>query len=198
MAGELAQLSGLNCVYFALLGVGVMYAMVILVAGELHGFGVHADMPVHLDIGAPDVLHGEVDVMSLSPITLAGFVTAFGAFGLISSGLFDATAAGSLVWAAVGGIVVGVASHVAFITFFIKPQGSSEVTRADIVGAVAEVITPVPKGKVGEIALVAQGARITMTARGRGDQAVKRGTMVRIHDVVGSVALVGPVSEDVK
>jgi hypothetical protein len=183
---NLAQMGALNCVYFAMLAMGVMYSVVILVAGEVHDFGMHVDVPG----GGFDALHGEVSVISLSPITLAGFVTAFGAFGLIATGLFNASSAMSLVWASLGGLVVGLVSHALFIWIFIKPQGSSEYTRHDVVGSAAEVITPIPAGGVGEIAFVAQGARVTMTARTSDGLALPRGRLVEIDRVVGSVAFV--------
>ena len=94
---------------------------------------------------------------SLSPITIASFVTAFGAFGLIALGLFNASTRASLAWAAVGGLIVAVIAHFAFGYFLIAPQGSSEVRLRDIVGSEAEVITPIPADSVGEIAFVAQG-----------------------------------------
>lgn len=200
LAGSILDIGSLNCVYFAMLAVGVMYALVILITGGMHDFGgdVHLDLNTggHFDLSGGDAMSGSVDVTNVSPVTLAGFVTAFGAFGLIAQSLFNTSGAASLVWASVGGVLVGLVSHLAFIYFFIKPQGSSEVTRADVVGATAEVITPIPSGNVGEIALVAQGARVTMMARGRAQGAIARGTVVRIQDVVGSVAMVEPLPSE--
>ena len=91
---------------------------------------------------------------------------------------------------AVGGLAVGVASHLVFYFAFIKPQGSSEVTLRDVLGARAEVITPIPDGGLGEIAFVAQGARVTMTARSVEPGPLPRGATVVIDDRVGSVASV--------
>jgi membrane protein implicated in regulation of membrane protease activity len=165
----------------------VLYALVILVAGEFHDFGMHLDVPG--DVGF-DPLHGSVGVISLSPITIAGFLTAFGAFGLISLGLFEATSAQSLLWASLGGLLVGVISHVAFIYVFVKPQGSSEVRMHELEGLSASVVTPIPAGSVGEIAFVAQGGRMTMTARAEDGAPIARGTTVTIDHVLGSVAIV--------
>ncbi len=200
MITVLADVGSLTCVYFAMLAVGVMYALVILVTGGMHDFAadfdVGADFGHDFGFGGGDALHGSVDVTNVSPVTLAGFVTAFGAFGLIAQSLFGASGPLSLVWASVGGVLVGLVSHLAFIYFFIKPQGSSEVTRVDIVGATADVITPIPADSVGEIALVAQGARVTMTARSTGGTAIARGALVKVENVVGGVALVGPLQSE--
>jgi hypothetical protein len=184
---------GLGCVYFALLLIGILYALVILVTGGTDDATGAADLGGDVDVAGPDTLQGAIDVTHVSPVTIAGFVTAFGAFGIISQSLFHASPGMSLVWATLGGLIVGVASHVAFIYLLLKPQGSSEVTRGDIVGARAEVITPIPAGNVGEVALVAQGARVTMTARAADGGGVARGTVVAIVEQVGNVVLVEPV-----
>ena len=191
---------GLTILYLALLGVGIIYAVIILVGGALQDIhipgidlqiGGHEVGPVHVDVGA-GVDHPEVSVPSLSPITVASFVTAFGAFGLIALGLFETSARWSLAWAAGGGLVVAVIAHFAFGYFLIAPQGSSEVRMKDIVGAMAEVITPISAHGVGEVAFVAQGGRMTYTAKSAAGTPIPRGTTVVIEKVVGGVAVVRP------
>ena len=196
---------GLTLLYLALLGIGIIYAVIILIGGALHDIhlpgldlpdvhiGGHDIGPVHLDVGA-GAGQPETQVPSLSPITVASFVTAFGAFGLIALGLFDTSAQWSLAWAAGGGLVVAVIAHFAFGYFLIAPQGSSEVKLKDIVGAVAEVITPIPADSVGEVAFVAQGGRVTYTAKSATGAPIARGTTVVIEKVVGGVAVVRPQS----
>jgi hypothetical protein len=189
---------GLTLLYLALLGVGITYAVIILVGGTLHDLhlpgidvqvGGHEIGPVHVDVGA-DVGHPEVKVPSLSPVTIASFVTAFGAFGLIALGLFNTTAQWSLAWAGGGGLIVAILAHFAFGFFLISPQGSSEVKLKDIVGVVAEVTTPIPADSVGEVAFVAQGGRMTYTAKSASGAPIARGTTVVIEKVVGGVAVV--------
>jgi membrane protein implicated in regulation of membrane protease activity len=192
---DLANLSTLSCVYFTLLAVGVVYAIVILVAGELHDFGFGGG---HVDLsGGHDITfeHGEVSVTSLSPVTIASFVTAFGAFGLISAGLFNVSAQASLLWAAVGALVIAAIAHFAFGYFLIAPQSSSEVTARHVIGTTGEVITPIASGRLGEVAFVARGGRVTTSARAAGEQAIPRGTMVTIEQMVGNVAIVKPLEE---
>jgi hypothetical protein len=206
---ELVSFSTLNCIYFALLGIGVIYAVIILIAGGLHEINIpHLDMdigdvdigghhlpevPVHLDLHhAPSFDHGDVDVPSLSPITIASFVTAFGSFGLIAVYLFNVPDRVSLLWASGGGLVVALIAHFAFGYFLIAPQGSSEVTARDIIGLTAEVITPIPADGVGQVAFVAQGRRVTFSARSAGGVPVPKGTFVSIQSFTGSVAVVHP------
>ena len=207
--GELVGFSTLNCIYFALLGIGIIYAVIILIAGGLHEINLpHLDIdigdvdigghhlpevPVHIDLDhAPSFDHGDVDVPSLSPITIASFVTAFGSFGLIAVYLFNVPDKISLLWATGGGLVVAVIAHFAFGYFLIAPQGSSEVTARDIIGLTAEVITPIQADGVGQIAFVAQGRRVTFSARSAGGVPVSKGTFVSIESFTGSVAVVRP------
>ena len=182
-----AGLGGINCLYFACLLAGGVYAVVILLTGAIQD--VH--LP-HLDLGggglAGDVDGGSVHVPSLSPVTIASFVTAFGAFGIISGQLLGASAGGTLLWAAGAGVVVAVIAHFAFGYFLIAPQGSSEIHESDVVGAQAEVLVPVPADSVGEIALVARGGRVTYPARSSTGQAIPRGYPVIVDRVISGVA----------
>ena len=189
---------GLNLLYIALLAFGVLYAVIILIGGglgHLHLPGLHFDVggshvgPIHADLSA-GAGPPETNIPSLSPVTVASFVTAFGAFGLIATTLFSTSARASLLWATAGGLVIAIIAHFAFGYFLIAPQGSSEVRMKDIVGAVAEVITPIPADSVGEVAFVAQGGRVTYTAKSAGAVPIARGTTVVIEKVVGGVAVV--------
>lgn len=207
--GELVGFSTLHCIYFSLLGVGIIYAVIILIAGGLHevhlphldigvgdvDLGGHhlPEIPVHLDLDqAPSFDHGDVSVPSLSPVTIASFVTAFGAFGLLAVYLFNVSDKFSLLWAGGGGLVVAIIAHFAFGYFLIAPQGSSEVRARDIIGLTAEVITPIPADGVGQIAFVAQGRRVTSSARSASGVAVPTGTLVSIQSFTGSAAVVRP------
>jgi len=199
-----ATAPGITIIYLALLGVGIIYAIIILIGGGLHGlhipgFDIHVDghdfgLGHNIEISHPDlsggVDHPEVKVPSLSPITVASFVTAFGAFGLIGLGLFNASTRGSLVWAAIGGLIVAIIAHFAFGYFLIAPQGSSEVRLNELIGLEAEVITPIPADSVGEIAFVAQGGRITYTAQSADGTPITRGATVTIEKLIGGVAFV--------
>jgi membrane protein implicated in regulation of membrane protease activity len=177
----------LTILYLVLLGAGIVYAVFILIGGGLEDLGVPG-----IEAGAPDAGGGDFHLPALSPVTIASFVTAFGAFGLIGLGLFDASARASLAWAGIGGVGIAVFAHVAFSLFLIRPQGSSEVRMRDIVGAMAEVLTPIPASGLGEVAFVAQGGRITYSARSATGAPIPRGTTVVIEQVVGGVALVRP------
>jgi hypothetical protein len=177
----------LNWVYFALLIIGFILALLTLVG---QGFGDFGALDVDLDAGdVPSFDQGEVGLGSISPMSIASFVTAFGAFGLISSQLFGASAATSLIFAVGGGLVVGIIAQLLFI-FVFSPQTSSLRTQKDVVGSTAEIITAIPAGGTGQIALVARGVRVTYSARSRTGQTFKQGEVVRVVELVGSVAFV--------
>jgi membrane-bound ClpP family serine protease len=69
-------------------------------------------------------------------------------------------------------------------------QGSSEVQMGELVGMTAEVIAPIPENNVGEVVLVARGARVRSAARASDGQAIPRGTMVEIVEEVGNAVIV--------
>ncbi len=205
--------SGITILYATFIGIGIIYAVLILVGGALHdihlpglhipGFDLHVDghdVGVGHDINVGHAGAGpdgsSVKVPSLSPVTVASFVTAFGAFGLIGLGLFDSTVRASLIWAAAGGFVVAVIAHFAFGYFLISPQGSSSVMLNNFPGMLAEVITPIPVGSVGEIAFVSEGGRMTYTAQSSNGEAIPRGTTVMIDKVIGGVAMVHPQEQE--
>ena len=180
---------GLNCFYFTLVGAGVVYAAFILISGGLHDLGDSIHLP--FDIGhAPDFSHGEIGLPSLSPITIASFLTGFGVFGIVATLGFGASAGVSVVVAAIGALIIAIISHFAFFYLLIKPQGSSEVTQKDIIGATAEVTVPIAVGGIGEVAFVAQGSRVTYPARSLDRVALPRGATVTIVEMVGSVVAV--------
>jgi hypothetical protein len=210
---------GITLLYLALLGAGIIYAAFIFIGGALHdvhlpGFDLHAGGHVDIghDVGAGHAIDGHVvdahadtaghghagvdqqsvKVPVLSPITIASFITAFGAFGLIGRGLFTTSTRDSLFWATIGGILIAALAYFAFSYLLIRPQGSSEVQLNSLIGTVAEVITPIPADSVGEIAFVAQGGRLTYTAKSGTGAPIARGATVVIDKIVGGVAVVHP------
>jgi membrane protein implicated in regulation of membrane protease activity len=193
--------SGVNLLYLVLLFLGLLYAIFLLISGQIgsdgtdaihHDFEIGGGHDTDLHLGDADHPHG---LSPISPLTIATFVTAFGATGLIATGLFNASDRMSLLWAALGGVLFSVMIYVGFTYLFIKPQGSSEVRIADLAGTIAEIITPIPENGTGEIAFVAQGGRMTYSARNNQKGKIDRGTSVRILRIVGGIAYVEPIIE---
>ena len=190
--------SSLNCLYFFLLMVGVFYAILVSIAGGLHsihlpGFdidlsGLHLPGVDHVDLNVGG--GHEVSILSLSPISIAAFITSFGGIGLIATQGFHAEGGASLVWAVIGSIVIAIVSHVLFFYIFIAPQASSAVQTRSLIGATAEVTVAMIGANVGEIAYIAMGERHTSIARSADGADIPRGAEVTIELIAGAVMIV--------
>jgi membrane-bound ClpP family serine protease len=186
----------LNLIYLILLVIGFVYALLTLL-GQGIGEMELPDMDLGFDGGdVPSFDHGEVGLPSISPMSIASFVTAFGAFGLISTQLFEVSTGTSLLYAVGGGFLVGVIMQLLFI-FVFSQQTSSLRTQQEMLRSIAEVITPIPDGGVGQIALISRGARVTYSARAKAGQTFKQGEIVRVVELVGSMAFVEPRSNEI-
>jgi len=173
-------------VYLFCLVVGFVFVLGSAVLGH-HG-GDHGHVGGsggHAEAGADS--SDAPGVSLFSPIVMAAFVAAFGAFGLIFT-QFEATkgpvvSAGlSIICAvAVAGMIVNVLRKLVRAS-----DSSSESQVATLVGHVATVITPIPAGGVGEIAYVQGGTRYTAPAREENGSPVANGSEVNITRIVGS------------
>jgi membrane protein implicated in regulation of membrane protease activity len=187
--------SPLNLIFAAALFAGVIYAFFLMffhgigdALGDL-GVDLHMDMAhdVHIDT------HDASEAAGVSTLAIASFVASFGAFGLLAVTLLDAGTIVSLFAALAGGIVFGIAAQFFFL-YILSPTISSEVQQARLIGQVAEIITPIPANGVGQIAFVAQGGRVTYSARvTEGQESVERGTPVRIERIVGGTVYVSRI-----
>jgi hypothetical protein len=194
MEGLFGNVAALDCTYFLSFGVGLIWAIFVAIAGELGG-DVDADIDVDVDIDVGDIDTfdvGSVGVSPISPITISTFITAFGAVGIITRQLFNVPGAMSLLYSTGGGLVLASFMFLFYSKFLIGSQGSSEVRVSQLAGLTAEVIAPISRDGVGEIAVVAQGTRVTYPARSSQRKAIKRGTLVVIDQMLGTQAMVSP------
>lgn len=74
-------------------------------------------------------------------------------------------------------------------------EATSHPTMHDLIGLIGESLSPIPPNGVGTIAYEFKGIRRTAPARNRTDKAIKRGTPVRIIDVVGNMLVVESAEE---
>lgn len=196
-ASVLSDLFGdniLNVIYAAALLIGVIYALFLLF---FQGIGsalgdLDVDFDVDTDVDFDTDAAGEAAGVSM--LAIASFISAFGAFGLIAVTLLGASGVASLIAALLGGLVMGLAAQ-AFFVYILSPTVSSEVHQTRLIGMAAEIITPIPSGGIGQIALVVEGSRMTYSARATAQgEAYARGTPVRIERIVGSVAYVTSIA----
>jgi hypothetical protein len=188
----------LNVIYGAALFIGVVYAGFLLffhgIGDALGDLGFDLDMDGDVDLGHMDI-HAESahEAAGVSTLAIASFISSFGAFGLISVTLFDAGMIASLLAALFGGVVIGIAAQIFFL-YILSPTISSEIRQTKLIGQAAEITTPIPIDGVGQIAFVAQGSRVTFSARAT-DTAMKveRGTPVRIERIVGGMVYVSKI-----
>ena len=194
---ELFAENPLYIVYAVALLIGLIYAIFLVF---FHGIGdalgdldldLHADMDTG-DIGLLDA-DSAAEATGVSMLAIASFISSFGAFGLITATLFGAGTVLSFVLALAGGILIGIAAQVFFL-YILSPTISSEVRQTRLIGQVAEITTPIPPNGVGQIAFVAQGSRVTYSARATDEtRALERGTPVRIERIVGGMAYVSEI-----
>jgi membrane protein implicated in regulation of membrane protease activity len=172
-------------IYAICLVLGLMFTLVSAFLGHLFGghdtigTGGHADAGFDSD-GVPGITF-------FSPIVLATFVTAFGAFGLV----FSEIPITSSVWfnapiSFVGGLAMALFVLWVMNSIFRKTQGSSEGRVARLVGMTAAIISPIPENGVGEISYVQSGSRYTAPARDEKGGAIPNGKTVKITRIVGT------------
>lgn len=185
---DLIDGSLLNIVYLGALLAGVAYSIfLVFFHGVADALGdLDLDLNTDLDVDG----HDGGDALGISMLAIASFVSAFGASGLIAVTLLDAGRVASLGAALLGGLVVGVLAQI-FFMYILSPTISSEVHQLKLVGMRAEVITPIPANGAGQVALVAEGSRVTYSARStKHGQLVPRGMPVRIERVSGGTVYV--------
>ena len=184
-------------IYLICFGVGLLFTIASAVLGHLFGGG---DADAHADIGTGG--HAEAGfehtgmpgLSPFSPTTIASFITAFGAFGMIFSKI-EATSSAwvSAPLSGLSGLAIAAGVFWMFNKLFSRTQSSSESRVATLVGMNATVITPIPQHGVGEIAYVQAGSRYTAPARAESGGAVSSGQTVRINRIVGTQFYVVPV-----
>lgn len=129
----------------------------------------------------------------LSLTTIAAFTAIFGftAFALVGAGL-STPVAGAL--GALAGVLGGAAAW--WLSRMIRSaESTTAISGGDVVGLTASVVLAIPAGGLGEVALVRNGERVSLSASS--DIAIPRGTSVRITQSVTATSVrVEPVSAE--
>lgn len=173
-------------VYLFCLAVGFVFVVISALMGHLFGGG-HAHVEGsggHAEAGGDS--SDSPGMSFFSPIIMAAFVTAFGAFGLVFSQI-EATRRPlfSAPLAIVGAFVVATALVGVLRKVMRASDSSSESKVSSLPGCVATVISAIPTGGVGEIAYVQGGTRYTAPAREEEGLSVGTGKSVTITRIVG-------------
>jgi len=206
----------LNCIYGALLFVGLGYAIFIVITGGLSDIDMpdvdidigQIDLPGDIDIPGADIQIGggelpvggldapDVSVSPLSPITIAAFITTFGGIGIICTQFFEVKPEWSLVFATSGGVLVSGLMYLFYSQFLIRSQGSSEIRQADLIGLQAEVTVPIGETSTGQVTYLTKSGRMSSMARSIDGKAIPRGQFVVILRAIGPQVLVRPIPTD--
>jgi hypothetical protein len=179
---------GMEAAYILCLVAGLAYAVI---ASILHALGVghggSGDVSGGHDVGGGDVSpDSSVHFSPLSPVTIAMFITSFGAGGIVSMQIFGIKGVGSIGIATLTGFVIAAFTFVIFYKMFKMTQSSSMPSTTEIVGMKAEVITTVPADSLGEIAYVVRGTRLSAPARSDDGKEHKSHSTVTITRITGN------------
>jgi hypothetical protein len=185
----------LTLAYVVLAVVGAAFVAYSALTGHFgDGVGAHADASGHAGpdthYGVEGTGHGSTKASDVtgtafhfpffSPLALATLFAALGAWGLIAQFGFHLADAGSLLLAVPA--AVGTAYAVTYVGWRLVSgsRGSSEIRMADLAGARAEVITPIPAGGTGEVVALVGGQRFTAPAREAEGKELSRGSLVTV------------------
>ncbi len=156
------------------------------IGGEHYGMGGEGHGAASAVSNAPAAFHFPF----FSPLAIATIIGSTGAYGLISKFGWRASDTASLLFALPAALATAyVVTYIGW-RLVMSSRGSSEIRLAELVGARAEVITPIPPGGVGEVAAMVSAQRYNGPAREAEGREVARGTIVTVEALVGTTLLV--------
>lgn len=184
----------LSSFFFLCMIAGLIYALLSAIfSGIFSGHGDGAHVGDHVDVtGEHSPIGGELQFSPLSPAVMAVFITVFGAVGLVCIRAGHLTALPAVSIATISALGSAIGTYYIFRTLYRKTQGSSEASMSEMVGLMAEVLTPLDGTQMGEIAYVQKGSRYTSMARSLDGRRIESHTSVRIVKVVGNLCIVEP------
>src|SRR5215471_535249 len=152
-----------------------------------HGSGQQGQ--AQIEQGPQQGMGGEA-VPFISPLTIAMFVGSFGFLGIILRSGMALSPEASMMLATPSALLVTVMLFWVFVKVFVASESTSLTRIEECIGAEAEVVAKIEAGRIGSIAYVDKGARITLPARSDGDAAFNRGDRVYISRFEGNTAFV--------
>jgi len=159
-------------IYLILFGVGVVFVIVSFFLDAV------------LDVDSP--------LPILQPKLIAVFLTVVGGIGMILSARFEGVfAAGIIMIISIvcGFVVAGLINSLVVIPLK-KAQNTSAHDKQAVIGTVAKVISPIPKGGYGKIRYSVSGSTVTSPAKCEDGGAVKSGENVAIVYIEGGTYFV--------
>lgn len=156
-----------------LFGIGVAYAIITAIVGDVFGLEIHA---------------GEIPF--LSPTIIATFLTVFGGIGymLLHNTEWSAFPVAGLSLL----IALGVSSAVLFLVvlpLYAAQKGTALSSKA-MIGLEAKVVTSIEVSRLGEIVYEQGGTRHSAPAKAAENASIPQGSQVRILDEMAGTFLV--------
>jgi membrane protein implicated in regulation of membrane protease activity len=202
----------LTLTYIGLAVLGCGYLAVAVLMGHLfefsggsdahagHADAAGADHAAQMDYGVDASGHGTAAAGGhgpaafhfpfFSPLALATLFACIGAYGLISKfGLKVADTPSLLISIPAAFVTAYVVTYLSW-RIMSSSRGSSAIRLQDLIGCPAEVITPIPRDGVGEVATLVAGQRFTAPARESEGREVPRGAQVTVLRMSGTTLLV--------
>ncbi len=153
-----------------------------------HDISVDHDVSVDHDIGhAADV---GAHPSPVSPPVISTFLVVFGFLGILGEKGLHLPTQIAAPGAAVISVLLATLVFFALCKLFMAVQGTSHSALRDLIGAEAEVITPIPAEGVGEIVYTTATGRASVAARSENAVLIPKHSVVTITQMTGSVALV--------
>ncbi|BBI32413.1 hypothetical protein [Cohnella abietis] len=166
----------METVLIVLFGIGVGYAIISAVVGDLFGLEMHTG-----------------DLPFLSPTIIATFLTVFGGVGYM---LLHNTSWSALSVAGLSMVVaLGVSSLVLFLVVIPlhAAQKGTALSAKAMIGLEAKVVTSIEALRLGEIVYEQGGTRHSAPAKAIEDAVIPQGTQVRILDEMAGTFVVEKV-----
>ena len=155
-------------------GLGLAIVVVSLLFGDL------------LD-GVFEFAHFDVADGWLSTPVLGAFLAAFGFAGALLLRGLEMSVLGASAGGLVAGVTLGGITMTLVRALMNMPTDPTPRT-GDLVGKLATVVTRIPEGGLGEVALTASGQRMKLSARS--DTPIANGTTVVVVDVTSPTSVV--------
>jgi hypothetical protein len=165
-------------VFLAIASIGFLFLLVSLIFGEVFDL-LGGDHDFDHDSGGPGFFSTRV---------ISVFVTAFGGFGAVAThyGLTVLPASG--VGFASGALFASIIYW--FARFLYNQQATTEVKLADLLGATARVVVPIPASGVGQVRCQIGVEVMDKVAKSADGTAILANSVVTVERVLGEVVVV--------
>jgi len=154
-------------------------------------FGGDGDIDVDTDAVDLDTDHGP-GFLNMKMLSVA--MVGFGATGFAFRATTDFTMMQSSMAGLGGAVVMGILGYFILRAFY-TAQGSSIVSREEVIGSQGHLIDAIPEKGNGQISCVVKGREITFLARSASGEPIPRGTPVEVIAKSGSVVTVRPTED---